>query len=250
MAPTGRSPPPAPRGPPPPMGAAVLGREQEASGSAAAQSCKPQIRVVKATWQAGLEARRPVKASGTPSARPGVRAFCRWLPETKPRQAPGGARVGLCSPFGGRLSPWGSECQPPGGAATGGESRRTAAAPRAVTPDRVTRAATRQVASFPARLGRIFPFSRLGGVRRESGEEKWQGPRYLPTNGEIRSSVLGREQCWVQRSEGRWSSPPPRGQAGPCSGQRGKLKGGFAFAKTQGGVDFIFESRATWASQL
>lgn len=48
----------------------------------------------------------------------------------------------------------------------GGGSGRTTAAPRAVAPVRITPGRR-----FPHRASH-FPFSRLGGVRRESGEEK------------------------------------------------------------------------------
>lgn len=136
----------------------------------------------------------------------------------------------------------------PRGAATGEGVGERRLHPGLWFPIASPRAATHRGRRFPRRASR-FPFSHLGGVRRKSGEEKWQGPGHLSTNGEIKSFVLGRGQCWVQRSEGR-SPPPSPGQAGPCRGQRGKLEGGFAFAKTQGSVDFIFESRATWASQL
>lgn len=68
---------------------------------------------------------------------------------------------------------------------------------------------------------------------------------------ERRNKIFRAGQRTVLGTKVRGKVPPPSpGQAGPCRGQRGKLEGGFAFAKTQGSVDFIFESRAMWASQL
>lgn len=100
----------------------------------------------------------------------------------------------------------------PRGAATGEGVGERRLHPGLWLPIASRRAATHRGRRFPRRASR-FPFSHLGGVRRESGEKKWQGPRHLSTNGEIKSFVLGRGQCWVQRSEGRSPHLPRSGRA-------------------------------------
>lgn len=106
--PTGRSPPPAPLGPPPPLPQLCSGTSRRPLRWAAARPRKRQklpAPSVKATWQAGLQP----SALEAPADRTRPRCACPVLPPPPTR---GGSGVALCSLPGGRFSLRGSERRP------------------------------------------------------------------------------------------------------------------------------------------